>query len=459
MLRDTYYCAKLIYGLYKLFYDETDANIASVKHAAADCGAIGQKLLQFFMMHEGFLTPECKKHFGHVFEDGETHTWGETSAMYQEDFGEAIEDVYEISEIAPFPIGSGSIGQVYKLFHKGLNKYVAVKVKHPDVDEQASRFVRNIQRVIRTVEYVRAIPFSLLVNEFLSNIHIQLDYSLEAENTNRMREYFSDEPLVVIPEVFQHSPRFIVMSYHEGRPYTDIQDPILKTRVSCDLYHFVISSLLNYDFMHCDLHYGNWKVIFDESAMHEAISNYQLVIYDCGIIAQTNNYEVSREIVCAVFDGNYLRIADILVPDMDNQRHGKMLRKYVVEVMKTPYTNSSDRFADIVKKALLLGIRLDPIVLRCIQGVITCMNIITFSTNKLTKTLGKQGNRMEVVICYNNELLKRINKFTALQKCMQDWIDNDPDIEKVFLEWLESSFGHHDVYVFMDVITQQLNLC
>jgi len=160
---------------------------------------VGQKLLQFFMMHDGFLSAESKKKFVYIFEECITHSWEETQKLYVEDFGRHIEEDFDINGLDIIPVGSGTLGQVYKLFHRKMKKHIALKVRHPNVERDAQRLISTINFILNTAEWIKNIPFSALIREFLNNIHVQLDYSLEAENTKKIRNNFIQDNHIIIP--------------------------------------------------------------------------------------------------------------------------------------------------------------------------------------------------------------------------------------------------------------------
>lgn len=452
MFYDSWNCTKLLYSLYILFYNETDENIEYVKKTALDCGPVGQKLLQFLMMHDGFLSAESKKKFVYIFEECVTHSWEETQNLYVEDFGRHIEEDFEITGLDTIPVGSGTLGQVYKLFHRKMKKMIALKVRHPNVERDAQRLISTINFLLNTAEWIKNIPFSVLIREFLNNIHVQLDYSLEAENTKKIRNNFMQDNHIIIPKVYFSSPRCIAMSYHEGLTFTDIQDFQLRTKVSCDLLLFNVSSMLVYDSLHCDLHYGNWKVILEPN------DEYKLIIYDCGVIGTTGNEEANKLICMTCMDGDYVKMYEILVPDMDKQRNGLRMKEYTKTLMEKSYPKSSDRFADFLKQMFLYKIKFNMEYLRCIQGILTCLNVLVITTDKLTKILGKKGNRLEILVCYYHGLLKKMDKYPVLTKYLEVWMEEESTIEQTFYDWLEETFGHRDKDVFVDAIIHRLLL-
>lgn len=444
MFYSTYKCAKLLYCLYKLFYDESDKNIIAIKKAAEECGVVGTKLLQFIMMHDGFLSAEGKKHFGYVFENCECHRWEETCKMYAEDFTRCLAEDFDLDEDSAIVIGSGSIGQVYKLWDKKEGKHVAVKVRHPGVDKHTVQFIKSISWLISVVEYMKTIPFSFLLREFLNNIHCQLDYAQEAKNTNQLHDLFKGEDAsVIVPKVVRFSPNFIIMDYYEGRTYHELAAEEQRC-ISCNIYLFMLSSLLCYDFLHCDLHYGNWKISDDN----------RLIIYDCGIIARTGNKDINRDIVMMFIDGDFRSMGDVLL--QDNTPHSGKIKKKVADYMRNDYAKSSDRLADIIKMMVLENAHIDVNIFRCFQGFAMCMNIIKTDTDKLVKLVGKEGNNKDILTCYYHGILSKLNRFKGLLDIFDKIIADTPRISEAFYDWLEDSFGHRDKDVFIDVIMEHM---
>ena len=101
-----------------------------------NCGPIGVKLIQFLIMYDGIMPKECAKKLNYTLENCKVHSWIETEHMYYTNYKRHIEDDFIIDSDNIDVIGSGSIGQVYKLYHRTLDKYVAVKVRHPFIDKE-----------------------------------------------------------------------------------------------------------------------------------------------------------------------------------------------------------------------------------------------------------------------------------------------------------------------------------
>jgi predicted unusual protein kinase regulating ubiquinone biosynthesis (AarF/ABC1/UbiB family) len=420
-----------------------------VKKASEICGPIGQKLLQFLVMHEGFLSSDSKDKLSYIFENCNTHPWRETEQIYFRDFGKYIDEDFYVTKSDTCPIGSGTIGQVYKLYSLQHNNYVALKVRHYNVEEEAAIFIKTITTVIAFVNNITFIPFTLLIHDFLDNIGSQLDYGNEALNTELLRKNNLKNPHIVIPTVYFHSERVICMSYHEGISFTEITDKFIKTKVSLDILMFNLSSILINDLMHCDLHYGNWKVNIDTG------DDYQIIIYDCGIMGSTFNDDINKRICMACMNGDYNTIYTIIAKDI-NQPNGIRMKQYTENIMNTYYENKSDRFSDFLKQLFVYKINFNKRYFRCIQGLMTCLSVMIISSEKLSKILGKEGSRLEVFLCYYSGILEKIKKYPELLNYLNIWMETDKSIESTFYQWLEEYFGHTDKSVFVDAVLYKL---
>lgn len=445
MFRSTYKCAKLLYYAYRVFYNETDQNIAALKKSATECGVVGIKFLQFIMMTSGFLSVEGKKHFGYVFENCDCHSWKETCEMYIEDFEKSIDEDYEIKDPETAIIGSGSIGQVYKLWHKKLNKYVAVKVRHPNIDYQTSIFVKNVALLLKIVQYVMTVPFAFLLTEFLNNIHSQLDYEQEAKNTNKLKQLFKNEECIIIPEVISYSKCFIIMEYYTGKTFSELETT--KQRLAAlNMYLFMTTSIMCYDFVHCDLHYGNWKITDDN----------KLFIYDCGITGVTNNLDINKKIVLFFKDGDFVGLTKLLISDIQYQDNDRIIKLIDKVTNDLSYPNSSDRLNDIAKVMIMHNVRIDTSIFKCLQGFIASLDTIKVDTDKVSKVLGLEGINKKIVICYYYYLLERLNRFIDLYELYKQMVDEDPEIKEKFYDWLDDRIGHRDKDVFFDVMLEYM---
>ena len=449
-IRDIWNCVRYVYSLYRVYRCETDINAVRVKRAANRCGAIGNKLLQFLVSTEGFFSSAFKRKFDYVLDRCDNHSFQSTLAMYYDDFARDLFADFDICASDVNPIGSGTIGQVYKFYYPTLGKHVAVKVKHPGADKQAQRFAASLTRVMWFIEKFHKLPFASILKEFLINVSLQLDYIVEADNMQRMHNNFKNEHHIVVPEVYACSSNFIVMSYHEGISFNDIADNKLRTNVSLDVYLFMLDSIINHDFLHCDLHVGNWKVGLKPDGSHD------FIVYDCGLTSAVGDKDTCKNIVISMLNDDYLELGKIMVPDWKNQALWPELAEFIKEVVAAPNRTYAERYGDLFKKALSFGMPLNTYVIHVLQGVLLCLQVINVSRLRLSRVIGNSGNCKEVMLCYNLAMLRKIGKYPSLTKSFEEWANEDPNTRRVFEEWLEETFGHKDESVFVDIMIDGL---
>jgi len=378
--------------------------------------------------------------------------------MYEQDFGKVLLDDFEVGDvdsddIKTHIVGSGSIGQVYKLYNRKLGKFVAVKVKHPGIDASVHNIVNLIKFIHTILDPIANIPFATLLNDFIGTVLLQIDYVTERNNIERFAELYANESHVVIPEVFYSSRRFIVMSYNDGVKFSSLNDKTMKLNVSLDLNCFIYTSILIHDFVHCDLHNGNWKIQISDTNPQE----YKLVIYDCGIVASTNDLRNNQKIIASCFDSDWMRILNIVIAeDIENTKKGKAIKEYTEEVNKNVYCNASERFKLITKHILLTGLKINFKYLRLLQASIICEKLMSTFVDRITKLLGGNdssfGKRVGVTLGCILCILRRVKKYDCLLQYFEKWREDVPEYKNDFLDWLYEEYGHRDEDVFSEVI-------
>jgi hypothetical protein len=388
--------------------------------------------------------------------------------MYNDDFGCKISDVYEFDHIfPPCPIGSGSIGQVYKLYNKQRKQIVALKVKHPNIGRRVEMFSRTFAVLMWLCSSLLPKALKLLVTEFVENIHLQIDYSAEASNTVKLRNLFlHSESHIIIPEVFDVKSNFIEMSFHEGKTFREITDKSLQQVISMDLNFFNNTCFLLHDFLHCDLHDGNWKIQevdglhLDEDDPHQVNPTnprhkYNLVIYDCGIMGVTGNCELNKDLLKYWYTMEWSKfIETILEVDATVERSAKIdeLLAYIGTINFDNRSSSPDRFQNIIRKAVDIGLHPNSKLIRCMQGMMVYGETLEVSLNKMTPIVLSNNTKTVhlILFCYIG-ILKKLNRYKDLYNYYLEWVERE-GFEQQFKELLLNEFGHDDVEVFYDVL-------
>lgn len=181
-------------------------------------------------------------------------------------------------------LGSGAIGQVYKIDHmeNNKNKPVAVKIIHPKVREYIARdlaimkFFGNLLNKIPNWEWL-SIPEE--VEQFSVFLKSQLDFRIEACNMIKFNELFSDNKSVYFPNIYTSHRDYLIEELVDGVSLSDIlklkQKLINKPGYSDIQFYFkdisnifvqsFLDMLILKNFIHADLHPGNIIVSLDKN--------------------------------------------------------------------------------------------------------------------------------------------------------------------------------------------------
>ena len=185
-------------------------------------------------------------------------------ACIREELGAPAEELFE--EFPDTPIAAASLGQVYKARLQGQH-WVAVKVQRPNL----TFILRRDLVLIRALGVMTAplLPLNLgfglggIIDEFGRSLFEEIDYGLEAANSERFSALFADNDAVYIPKVERmlSSTRVLTTTWIDGAKMRDSEelrsqrlDPtaLIRTGVICGL-----QQLLEFGYFHADPHPGN----------------------------------------------------------------------------------------------------------------------------------------------------------------------------------------------------------
>lgn len=291
---------KLLYRLYgyrsiyKATGDHDASRIPSLLEAVYQCGSVCIKFCQWMIpimeimyIEENKLfdlrydTPTWIQRLKRVYEECPEHSLAHTYASYKKAFSRSFTEDYRNLGC----IGSGSIGQVYKIQDICSGRIYAMKVLHPNIDRDIWLF-ESLYRVIHGIAcmYYRChslVPFN--VPNFIRIFKEQSDFVREGNNLLRMKETYRDNPYLVFPEVHRVSKEILIMEYIEGETFESLDmdrdvSEICKSNIYTVLYLFTRDMIFIQNFNHGDLHPSNWKVIRDP----KSAIGYKVVLYDFG---------------------------------------------------------------------------------------------------------------------------------------------------------------------------------
>lgn len=203
----------------------------------------------------------------------------EARQVIEEDLGATVDELF--SEFDPQPRAAASIAQVhFARLHDGTP--VAVKVQRLHVAEMMETDLDVILWAARQAE--RSITWAAenhvydIAQEFANTLRQELDFLIEAHNTQRLKENLADEEYTYVPDVHWDlsTHRVLVIEWVEGAKVGDTQQmealgvdgPAAAKAFSATM----IRQIMRDGYFHGDPHAGN--VLF--------LGGARLAFLDCG---------------------------------------------------------------------------------------------------------------------------------------------------------------------------------
>jgi aarF domain-containing kinase len=210
-------------------------------------------------------------------------TFQELDKLFMDDTGSGIYDWF--SEFDSEPLGVASLAQVHRAVLKN-GQEVAVKMQHPSLQRYAQIDMDTVSSLVKWIK--RLFPqfeFTWLADEMHENLPLELNFQHEANNANRLRELFNDDPILHVPEVFEARQRILIMEFIRGARIDDVSymraHGIDPRQVSAQITDIFSRMIFKYGFLHADPHPANAKVIAKPGTF--STPNFELVLLDHGL--------------------------------------------------------------------------------------------------------------------------------------------------------------------------------
>jgi predicted unusual protein kinase regulating ubiquinone biosynthesis (AarF/ABC1/UbiB family) len=179
--------------------------------------------------------------------------------------GGPVEQVFASFE--PEPIGTASIGQVYRATTRD-GRDVAVKVQYPKIVAAARADLKNLALLLRFAKGILpGVDLPSLATELTDRLVEELDYTREAASTREMADAFAGHPLIVVPAPVEELCRaqLLVTEYVAGADFAQLcaQPAADRDRAGEILVRFYFGSLFRGGRFSGDPHPGNVKLLPD----------------------------------------------------------------------------------------------------------------------------------------------------------------------------------------------------
>lgn len=190
--------------------------------------------------------------------------WSRMEPVLTQAWGTPIARTFR--EFDPDPIGTASIGQVYRAVTRE-GREVAVKVQYPQIAEAARADLKNVAILLRVAApLIPSVNTQRLATELTERLLEELDYSLEARSTRAMAEAFAGHPFIRVPAPVPElcGPTVLVTEYVRGRDLAGVEAASeLRDRVGEILLRFYLGSMFRLSLFSGDPHPGNVRLLDD----------------------------------------------------------------------------------------------------------------------------------------------------------------------------------------------------
>ncbi|MBU3083433.1 ABC1 kinase family protein [Acinetobacter seifertii] len=243
------------------------------------------------------------------------------------------------------PLAAASIAQVHTAaLHDG--REVVVKVTRPDIRNQILQDFEILAWLGNTLESrleaARALHLSEIIQDYRQIILNELDLSIEADNTRRMRHYFTGSTMMYVPEVYMDTKDVMVAERITGVP---ISDTATFDRLGMDRAQLAEKGLTIFftqvfrdNFFHADMHPGN---VFVETINP---SNPRFIALDCAIMGELSKHDqmTIARMLLAVMNSNFMQLIQIvhqagwIPPGTDQDALSREMRRTVGPMVSKP---------------------------------------------------------------------------------------------------------------------------
>ncbi len=318
-------------------------NPLKLKQALEDMGPLAIKLGQLLSTRRDLIPPEVLQQL--VLLQDRVKPFGSDVAKMRIQNALKADITTLFARFDEQPLAAASIAQVHTAaLHDG--REVVVKVTRPDIKRQLLQDFEILQWLGATLEKrleaARALHLSEIIQSYRQTILNELDLTLEADNTRRMRHYFTGSSMMYVPEVYIDSVDVMVAERITGVPIseTHVFDEMGMDRADLAEKGLTIffTQVFRDNFFHADMHPGN---VFVETINP---SNPRYIALDCAImgeLSKSDQMTVARMLL-AVMNSNFLQLIQIVhqagwIPPGTNQDElAREMRRTVGPMVSKP---------------------------------------------------------------------------------------------------------------------------
>ncbi len=318
-------------------------NPLKLKQALEDMGPLAIKMGQLLSTRRDLIPPEVLQQLTLLQDQVKPYSVDVVKSRIQNSLKADVATLF--SRFDEQPLAAASIAQVHTAaLHDG--REVVVKVTRPDIRSQIIQDFEILEwlghNLEKRLEAARALHLSEIIQDYRQIILKELDLTLEADNTRRMRHYFTGSSMMYVPEVYMDSKDVMVAERITGVP---ISDTATFDRLGMDRKDLAEKGLTIFftqvfrdNFFHADMHPGN---IFVETINPNAPRYIALVCAIMGELSKHVQMTVARMLL-AVMNSNFMQLIQIvhqagwIPPGTDQDGLAREMRRTVGPMVSKP---------------------------------------------------------------------------------------------------------------------------
>ena len=318
-------------------------NPLKLKEALEDMGPLAIKLGQLLSTRRDLIPPEILAQLVLLQDQVKPFDSNVAKQRIQDSLKADVNTLF--ARFDDQPLAAASIAQVHTAaLHDG--REVVVKVTRPDIRSQILQDFEILAWLGNTLESrleaARALHLTEIIQDYRQIILNELDLSIEADNTRRMRHYFTGSTMMYVPEVYMDTKDVMVAERITGVP---ISDTATFDRLGMDRAQLAEKGLTIFftqvfrdNFFHADMHPGN---VFVETINP---SNPRFIALDCAIMGELSKHDqmtVARMLL-AVMNSNFMQLIQIvhqagwIPPGTDQDALSREMRRTVGPMVSKP---------------------------------------------------------------------------------------------------------------------------
>lgn len=321
-------------------------NELGVKLALEEMGTLFLKLGQLLSTRRDLVSPEVISQL-ELLQDKVKPFDVQTAINQIEDnkhgLGQSIDNYF--ARFDTKPLAAASIAQVHTAALPD-GREVVVKVTRPDIRATIIKDFELLRDIARwasdRIEAARAVHIIDIVEDYRQIMLGELDLTLEAANTTKMRNNFLGSNMIYVPEVYDVNTNVMVMERIQGVPIsqTHVFDELGYDRATLAEKGLTIffTQVFRDNFFHADMHPGN---VFVET---NVASNPRYIGLDCAIMGELSKDDqlIVARMLLAVMNSNFTGLVDIIYragwipPNTDKHALMRDMRRTIAPMVQKP---------------------------------------------------------------------------------------------------------------------------